>query len=67
MTSPVGGKIKGFVDEDGITYRYDTEKNEYGKMGKLGYIICFYRPKDKINYWIDQNRMFNPDYEEEFL
>ena len=58
LNTPVGGSIKGFTDEDGRVYRYNSETNEFAKCRPDGIIITFFKPASGKKYWqgqVDKN------------
>jgi pyocin large subunit-like protein len=48
---PVTKDILWFEDVQGVLYKYDKRKNEFGICKPDGAIITYYKPDDSIKYW----------------
>jgi len=43
-----------FEDVDGVLYKYDKKKNEFGICRPDGAIITYFKPEEGIKYWYRQ-------------
>jgi RHS repeat-associated protein len=59
LTSPVGGRIKGFTDSSGYVFRYNKATNEFAIGRPDGHISTLFKPKDGIKYWKEQVKLYN--------
>ena len=49
-----------FVSNEGTYFRYDKATNEFGIINKYGGISTYFKPKDGIDYWLDQIQKYAP-------
>lgn len=49
-----------FVSKEGTYFRYDTATNEFGIINKYGGISTYFKPEDKIVYWLKQIELYAP-------
>lgn len=50
--------IQWFEDADGVLYKYDKKKKEFGMCKPEGAIITYFRPR-KSDYWEDQMKEYD--------
>jgi RHS repeat-associated protein len=56
LDSDIGGDIYGFVRKNGDILRYNRRTNEFAAQTADGRIKTLFRPKDGLNYWLDQTK-----------
>ena len=49
-----GGDIQGFTTKSGWLFKYNTKTNEFGLGHPEGTISTYFKPKDGVQYWLDQ-------------
>ncbi|MDD1503502.1 hypothetical protein PVA17_12115 [Lysinibacillus sp. CNPSo 3705] len=60
LEKPPTSTTQTFVSEEGTYFRYDSATNEFGIINKYGGISTYFKPDDKILYWLEQIRKYAP-------
>jgi RHS repeat-associated protein len=58
LNSDIGGRIDGFTSKEGWVFKYNIQTNEFATGKPNGIIETLFRPKDGINYWNEQIKLF---------
>ena len=51
---------QSFVSNEGTYFRYDTATNEFGIVNKFGGISTYFKPDERIIYWLKQIEEYAP-------
>jgi pyocin large subunit-like protein len=51
---------QSFVSNDRTYFRYDAATNEFGIINKYGGISTYYKPDDRLMYWVEQIVKYAP-------
>ena len=51
---------QSFVSKEGTYFRYDTRTNEFGIINAYGGISTYFRPDNKMAYWLEQIEQYAP-------
>lgn len=60
LEKPPNSTTQSFVSKEGTYFRYDKATNEFGIINQYGGISTYFKPEDKIVYWLKQIELYAP-------
>ena len=60
LETPATETTQSFYSTQGTYFRYNTATNEFGIINQFGGISTYFKPKEGLNYWLEQIELYAP-------